>query len=43
MAGYERALLVKALERTEGRKKEAGELLGLNRDQMKYLCRKYNL
>ena len=43
VAGYERALLLKALERTDGRKKEAGELLGLNRDQMKYLCRKYNL
>jgi DNA-binding NtrC family response regulator len=43
VAGYERALLVKALERTDGRKKEAGELLGLNRDQMKYLCRKYSL
>ncbi|MFQ5701092.1 MAG: sigma-54-dependent transcriptional regulator [Acidobacteriota bacterium] len=43
LADFERALLVHALEKAEGKKKGAAELLGLNRDQMKYLCRKYNL
>ncbi len=43
VAEYERILITTALERTAGRKKNAAELLGLNKDQMKYLCRKYNL
>ncbi len=43
IADYERALLNRALERASGVKKDAAQLLGLNRDQMKYLCRKYNL
>jgi DNA-binding NtrC family response regulator len=43
MAGYERALLRSALDRASGRKKEAATLLGLNKDQMKYLCRKHGL
>ena len=43
VAEYERTLLANALERAAGKKKEAALLLGLNKDQMKYLCRKYNL
>ncbi|HKY33655.1 MAG TPA: sigma-54 dependent transcriptional regulator [Candidatus Polarisedimenticolia bacterium] len=43
VAQYERALLADALERSAGKKKEAADLLGLNRDQMKYLCRKHGL
>ena len=43
MADFERSLIATALARTAGKKKEAATLLGLNKDQMKYLCRKYNL
>jgi len=43
IADYERALLTSALERASGVKKDAAQLLGINRDQMKYLCRKYNI
>ncbi|HET6372977.1 MAG TPA: sigma-54 dependent transcriptional regulator [Candidatus Polarisedimenticolia bacterium] len=43
VAEFERRLLANALERASGRKKDAAVLLGLNKDQMKYLCRKYNL
>jgi len=43
VAEFERTLLVSALEKAGGSKKEAAGLLGLNKDQMKYLCRKYNL
>ena len=43
VADFTKALLSNALERAAGRKKEAAQLLGLNKDQMKYLCRKYNL
>jgi len=40
---FERGLLEVALKKTGGRKTEAAILLGLKRDQMKYLCRKYGL
>jgi len=43
MAEFERTLLLNAIEKTGGRKKEAAAILGLNKDQMKYLCRKHNL
>ena len=43
IADFERSLIASALARTAGKKKEAAGLLGLNKDQMKYLCRKYNL
>ena len=43
VADYEKALLSNALEKSTGSRKDAALLLGLNRDQMKYLCRKYNL
>jgi len=43
VAEFERTLLANALEKSAGKKKEAAQLLGLNKDQMKYLCRKYNL
>ena len=43
VARHEYELLVAALERTSGVKIKAGELLGLNKDKMKYLCKKYNL
>ena len=43
IADFERSLIASALARTSGKKKEAAGLLGLNKDQMKYLCRKYNL
>jgi DNA-binding NtrC family response regulator len=43
IAEFERSLIASALARTAGKKKEAAGLLGLNKDQMKYLCRKYNL
>jgi DNA-binding NtrC family response regulator len=38
---FERGLLEMALKKTGGKKSEAAILLGLKRDQMKYLCRKY--
>ncbi|HZE88586.1 MAG TPA: sigma-54 dependent transcriptional regulator [Verrucomicrobiae bacterium] len=40
---FERGLLEEALRRTGGVKTEAAALLGLKKDQMKYLCRKYSL
>jgi len=43
VAEFERNLLANALQKSAGKKKEAALLLGLNKDQMKYLCRKYNL
>jgi DNA-binding NtrC family response regulator len=43
VAVYEKAMLALALERTSGRRREAAVLLGLNKDQMKYLCRKHGL
>ena len=43
VAEFERNLLANALQKSSGRKKDAAQLLGLNKDQMKYLCRKYNL
>ncbi len=43
MAEFERTLLLSAIEKSGGRKKEAAALLGLNKDQMKYLCRKHNV
>ncbi|MGH9869282.1 MAG: sigma-54-dependent transcriptional regulator [Candidatus Polarisedimenticolia bacterium] len=43
IAEYEKAMLALALERAAGRRSEAAALLGLNRDQMKYLCRKHGL
>ncbi|HET9480329.1 MAG TPA: sigma 54-interacting transcriptional regulator, partial [Candidatus Polarisedimenticolia bacterium] len=43
VAAFERNLLLSALHKAEGRRKEAAALLGLNKDQMKYLCRKYGL
>jgi two-component system response regulator HydG len=43
LADYERAMLAMALERAAGRRRDAAVMLGLNKDQMKYLCRKYGL
>jgi len=43
VATYERRWLEAALAQAEGVKARAAELLGLNKDRMKYLCRKYNL
>ena len=43
VARHEYELLVAALERTGGVKIKAAELLGLNKDKMKYLCKKYHL
>jgi DNA-binding NtrC family response regulator len=43
VAEFERRLLSDALQKAAGKKKDAAQLLGLNKDQMKYLCRKYNL
>ena len=40
---YEFALLREALERADGTKTRAAEMLGVNKDRMKYLCRKYGL
>jgi len=40
---YEYELLRAALARTGGVKIKAAELLGLNKDKMKYLCKKYRL
>jgi len=41
--GFERGLLEQALKLSRGRKTEAALRLGLKKDQMKYLCRKYGL
>ena len=43
VASYERQWLETALAQAQGVKAEAGRLLGLNKDRMKYLCRKYRL
>ncbi len=39
----ERQLLVQALERSGGNQTQAGELLGINRDQVRYRIEKFNL
>jgi DNA-binding NtrC family response regulator len=41
--GFERGLLEQALRLSHGKKTEAAQRLGLKKDQMKYLCRKYGL
>jgi len=43
VASYERRWLETALAQAQGVKAEAGRLLGLNKDRMKYLCRKHHL
>lgn len=43
VANYEYELVRAALDMTGGVKTKAAELLRLNKDRMKYLCRKYNL
>jgi two-component system response regulator PilR (NtrC family) len=43
VANYEYELVRAALDMTGGVKIKAAELLRLNKDRMKYLCRKYNL
>jgi DNA-binding NtrC family response regulator len=43
MERIERAYLVAALNRTEGKKSAAAALLGIDAQRMKYLCRKRNL
>ena len=43
MIAHERRWLETALAQAEGVKARAAELLGLNKDRMKYLCRKHNL
>ncbi len=43
VARYEYDLVRGALARAGSVKIKAGELLGLNKDRMKYLCKKYNL
>lgn len=43
VASYERRWLETALALSKGVKAEAAHLLGLNKDRMKYLCRKYRL
>ena len=40
---FERGLLEQALKQSQGKKSQAAQRLGLKRDQMKYLCRKYGL
>jgi DNA-binding protein Fis len=39
----ERSLVAQALVRTQGNQTRAGELLGLNRDQVRYRIEKYKL
>jgi two-component system NtrC family response regulator len=39
----ERSLLVQALERSGGNQTQAGELLGINRDQVRYRIEKFGL
>ncbi len=39
----ERQLLVQALERTKGNQTHAGQLLGINRDQVRYRIEKFGL
>jgi len=43
VAEFERALLLHAIEKAGGRRKEAAAILGINKDQLKYLCRKHNI
>ncbi len=43
VARYERELIKAALKHTKGVKTEAAKLLRLSKEQMKYLCRKYEL
>jgi transcriptional regulator with GAF, ATPase, and Fis domain len=43
VARFEKELLVRAIARTGGVKARAAEALGLDPNQMKYLCRKYEL
>jgi DNA-binding NtrC family response regulator len=43
VARFEKELLVRAIARTGGVKARAAERLGLDSNQMKYLCRKYAL
>ncbi len=43
LATFERRWLETALAHAEGVKAKAAQLLGLNKDKMKYLCRKYDL
>jgi transcriptional regulator with GAF, ATPase, and Fis domain len=40
---FERKLLIDAIQETGGVKAEAGRRLGLDMNQIKYLCRKYHL
>jgi DNA-binding NtrC family response regulator len=40
---YERELLKAALDKASGVKTKAAKLLGLNKEQMKYLCRKHEM
>ncbi len=40
---FERGLLERALSLSKGKKVDAAQILGLKKDQMKYLCRKYGL
>ena len=39
----ERQLLVQALQRARGNQTHAGQLLGINRDQVRYRIEKYGL
>jgi DNA-binding protein Fis len=39
----ERQLLVQALERARGNQTHAGQLLGINRDQVRYRIEKFGL
>jgi len=43
VAALERMLLQRALEKTRGNKAAAGRLLGLDENQVRYLCRKYRI
>jgi DNA-binding NtrC family response regulator len=43
VAAFERHWLEVALNQSKGVKTQAARLLGLNKDKMKYLCRKYDL
>jgi DNA-binding NtrC family response regulator len=43
VARFEKELLIRAIARTGGIKARAAEALGLDPNQMKYLCRKYEL
>ena len=43
VAAYERRWFEAALNQASGVKSQAAKLLGINKDKMKYLCRKYEL